>query len=158
MDNLDNISEELVIDRAIKGEEIALRYLLEKYQAFAFTIALRIVKNREDAEEVVQDGFIKAFKMLRSFKGSGKFSTWLYRIIYNTALTTIRGHKIFLDSIDDSFNENMSTIKQYQEGFVNLKNEDQKNYLQMAIAEHLLAKYLYHNHWMAIGEPDPSNP
>lgn len=134
MDDLHNISEESLIDRAIKGEEAALRSLLEKHKAFAFTIALRIVKNREDAEEVVQDGFIKAFKALRSFKRSGKFSTWLYKIIYHTALTSIRGKKIFMDSLEDSFDENLSGIKQTQDGFVSLKNEDQKTYLHMAIA------------------------
>ena len=89
MDQRD-ISEELAIDRAIIGDESALRYLLEKHKAFAFTIAIRIVKNREDAEEIVQDSFVKAFKALRSFKQSGKFSTWLYKIVYNTALTSIR--------------------------------------------------------------------
>ena len=77
------------IDSALRGERKGLEYLVNAYRDMAYTIAFRIVGNREDAEEVVQDSFLKAFKYLNQFKRASKFSTWLYRIIYNTALTKI---------------------------------------------------------------------
>lgn len=124
-------SESLVIEQAIIGDEKALRYLLEKHQSFAFTIALRIVKNREDAEEVVQDGFIKAFNALRSFKRTGKFSTWLYKIIYNTALSSLRRQKgkLILTEPDEQVVVNESN----DSAFEKLKIHDQKKYLEMSI-------------------------
>ncbi|MEL6538151.1 MAG: sigma-70 family RNA polymerase sigma factor [Bacteroidota bacterium] len=132
--NQHEISEGAIIDRAVKGDEVALRQLLEKHKSFAFTIALRIVKNREDAEEIVQDGFIKAFKALRSFKRTGKFSTWLYKIIYNTALTSIRGDKKIFISMKGHSDEQLLPIPEHNDsGLEKLKTEDQKKYLSMAI-------------------------
>lgn len=128
-----NNSESLVIDQAIEGDETALRFLLERHKSFAFTIALRIVKNREDAEEIVQDGFIKAFKALRSFKKSGKFSTWLYKIIYNTALTSIRGGKKSLISMDEHPDNQLPISAHNESGFEKLKTNDQKKYLYIAV-------------------------
>ena len=132
MDQRD-ISEKLAIDKAITGDESALRYLLEKHKAFAFTIAIRIVKNREDAEEIIQDSFVKAFKALRSFKQSGKFSTWLYKIIYNTALTSVRKRKIPLDSKDVHSEDKLVVPDNYSNGFSKMKNDDQEKYLKMAL-------------------------
>ena len=60
--------------------------MVQKYNTLVFTLALRMIKNREDAEEVAQDVFVKAYQALTSFKGDSKFSTWLYRITYNTCL------------------------------------------------------------------------
>ncbi len=129
------ISVESVINRAIKGDETALRHLLDKYKAFAFTIAIRIVKNREDAEEIVQDSFLKAFRALRSYKRSGKFSTWLYKIVYHTALTSIRGNKIIIDHIDQYCDDQLPMSENYSDGLIKLNNEDQKRYLKMAISQ-----------------------
>jgi len=82
-----NYSEENAIERAKVGNEDGYRYLIEKYQTYAFTIAIGIVRNEENAEEVVQDAFIRVFRHIAKFNKSGKFSTWLYRIVYNTSLT-----------------------------------------------------------------------
>lgn len=95
-----NLSEQDAIEKAIEGNPSAYRFLIEKHKNFAFTIAIRIVKNREDTEEVVQDSFVRAFRALENFKGTGKFSTWLYRIVYNTALTKIRNKKILMDTLE----------------------------------------------------------
>ena len=64
--------------------------LVDRYKDLAFTIAFRILGKREDAEEVVQDAFVKAFQNLSSFRQKAKFSTWLYRIVYNTAISKKR--------------------------------------------------------------------
>lgn len=92
--------ERLLIANAIKQDATACRQLLEKYSRYAFSIAIKIVKNREDAEEVVQDSFVKAFRALRNFNGEGKFSTWLYKIVFNTALTRIRNKSVVMDTLE----------------------------------------------------------
>ena len=128
-----SISEKSVIDRAIKGEESAYRFLLEKYKSFAFTIALRIVNNREDAEEIVQDAFIKAFKSISRFKRVGKFSTWLYKIVYHTALTKIRGTRIETDPIEEHLSHLLSVPDTYKTGFNKLQQDDQIKYVNRAM-------------------------
>lgn len=128
-------SEGQIIDQAIEGNESALRYLLERYKGFAFTIAIRIVKNREDAEEIVQDSFIKAFKALKKFKRSGKFSTWLYKITYNTALTSKRKGKLETNPMEEYLEDKLSIPDNYSNGFLKLKNDDQEKYLKIAIGQ-----------------------
>ena len=90
----DRNSEDHYLDKAIHGERTGLEYLVDAYKEMAYTIAIRIVSNSEDAEEVVQDSFLKAFKYLDQFKRASKFSTWLYRIIYTTALTKLGSRKL----------------------------------------------------------------
>lgn len=83
-------AEDQFLQQAIAGERRALERLVHKHQAMAYTVALRVVGNQQDAEEVVQDAFLKAFGALAQFQQAAKFSTWLYRIVYNTALTRQR--------------------------------------------------------------------
>ncbi|MCF8715057.1 RNA polymerase sigma factor [Joostella atrarenae] len=78
------------IKRVLEGNTNAFSYFVDTYQDLAFTVAIRILKNREEAEDVVQDAFIKCYHSLRSFKGDSKFSTWLYRIVYHSALDKCR--------------------------------------------------------------------
>jgi RNA polymerase sigma factor (sigma-70 family) len=85
--------EDELLKKAALGDRAGIAYLVNTYKDFAFTIALGIVSNREDAEEVVQDSFVKAFASLGKFKNTAKFSTWLYKIIYNTSITKIQYRK-----------------------------------------------------------------
>ncbi|NJN28348.1 MAG: sigma-70 family RNA polymerase sigma factor [Cyclobacteriaceae bacterium] len=78
------------IDKVLKGNLPSYAILIEKYKRLAFTLALRIVKNHEDAEEVTQDAFLKAFRALDTFKQESRFSTWLYKIVYHTSLSRLR--------------------------------------------------------------------
>jgi RNA polymerase sigma-70 factor (ECF subfamily) len=91
-----------LIDRIIAGEEALYATLVNKYKSYAFTIALKIVGNRAEAEEVAQDGFIKAFNYLSKFNRDAKFSTWLYRIVFNTAISYKRKNRVQFDSIENS--------------------------------------------------------
>jgi RNA polymerase sigma-70 factor (ECF subfamily) len=68
-----------------------------------FTIVLKIIENREDAEDITQEIFIKVFKSIQQFREDSEFSTWLYRIAYNTTLSELRKRKLSFTSIDDSF-------------------------------------------------------
>lgn len=81
------MNENQRVQQVLSGNTSAFAYFVEAYQDMAITIAHRICGNMQDAEDVVQESFVKAFRNLRSFRSDSKFSTWLYRIVYNTAIT-----------------------------------------------------------------------
>lgn len=82
--------DQLYIAKVLKGDTNAFSFLVEKYKDMVFTLAIKITKNREEAEEISQDSFIKAFKSLNKFKGDSKFSTWLYKIAYNNCMDRVK--------------------------------------------------------------------
>ncbi len=90
-----------IIQLVLAGHSSAYVQLVERYQNLVFTIVLRYVKVREDAEEVAQDVFVKAYRSLADFKGASKFSTWLYTIATTTSLSFLRKKKIEIHSLDD---------------------------------------------------------
>ena len=89
-----------IISQVLGGDTQAYAVLVNRYQNYVFTLALRFTKNREDAEEVAQDIFIKAYRALKDFKGNSKFSTWLYTIVNNTCITFLRKKKLETYSLD----------------------------------------------------------
>ncbi len=90
-----------LIKAVLNGNQPAFQRLVERYQHFVFTIALRILKTREEAEEAAQDVFIKVYKTLGNFEKKSKFSTWLYTVTYRTAIDIARKKQLLTDSIDD---------------------------------------------------------
>ncbi|MCE2611492.1 RNA polymerase sigma factor [Flavobacteriaceae bacterium D16] len=86
-------SDQHLTQRLKEGDKQALRSLIELYKHMVYTLALRIVHNEEDAEEVSQDTFIKAYQSIEGFKGDSKLSTWLYRIAYHRSLDYIKKNK-----------------------------------------------------------------
>ncbi|MGZ3778341.1 MAG: RNA polymerase sigma factor [Mucilaginibacter sp.] len=95
------LSDIELIQQTLSGNQAAYADLVKRHQRFVFTLAMRFCKGREDAEEVAQDCFIKAYRSLSSFQGQSKFSTWLYSIVYTTAMTFLRKKRVDTDSIDD---------------------------------------------------------
>jgi RNA polymerase sigma-70 factor (ECF subfamily) len=93
-------SDREVITRVLQGEQKAYEVLVTRYQSFVFSIALRYTKNREDAEELAQNAFIKAYRCLNDYRGDAKFSTWLYTIVSSLCLTFLRKKKLPMHSID----------------------------------------------------------
>jgi RNA polymerase sigma-70 factor (ECF subfamily) len=85
--------DQLYMDKVIKGDTNAFVHLVDAYKNMVFSLAFKMTKNREEAEEVSQDTFIKAFKNLHKFKGDSKFSTWLYRIAHHACLDAIKKNK-----------------------------------------------------------------
>ena len=77
----------------LNGDTQEFSILVDQYKDLVFTVAIRTLKNREEAEEVAQDTFIKVFKSLKNFKGDAKLSSWIYRIAYNTCLDRVKKHK-----------------------------------------------------------------
>jgi len=107
------------VQRVLAGNTAAFAVLVEKHSDMAFTIANKIVRSREDAEEIAQDAFVKAYQSLRSFKGDSKFSTWLYRIVYNAAISHTRRKKqdftqlderVVSDTTEDEIFENLDML------------------------------------------------
>lgn len=90
-----------LIQLVLAGDQSVYAQLVKRYQNFVFTIALRYVKSREDAEEVSQDIFVKAYRSLADFKGASKFSTWLYTITTTTCLSFLRKKKLEVHSLDN---------------------------------------------------------
>jgi RNA polymerase sigma factor (sigma-70 family) len=93
-------SDTELIDKVLGGDKEAYADLMKRHQRFVFTLALRFTKNREDAEEIAQDCFIKAYRSLNTFRNTSKFSTWLYSIVYTTAMTFLRKKRLDIQSID----------------------------------------------------------
>ena len=88
-----NNNDQLYINKVINGDTNAFAYLVDEYKNMVYSLAYKMTKNKEEAEEISQDTFIKAFKNLSKFKGDSKFSTWLYRIAYHTSLDAIKKNK-----------------------------------------------------------------
>lgn len=89
------------IEQVLNGRIDAYGFIVDHHKDRVFNLAYRICSNREDAEEIAQDSFLKAFRSLNGFKMKSSFSTWLYRIVYNTAISHIRTKKQVVQSIDD---------------------------------------------------------
>ena len=94
-------SDSEIISLVLKGDHNAYALLVERYKSYVFTLTLRFTKNREDAEEVSQDIFVKAYRSLADFKGTAKFSTWLYTIVNTTCITFLRKKRLDVKSLDD---------------------------------------------------------
>jgi RNA polymerase sigma factor (sigma-70 family) len=90
-----------IISRVLQGDRQIFAELVNRYRHLVFTIALRYTANREDAEEIAQDVFVKAYRSLADFRHDSKFSTWLYAITTNTCITFLRKKKIITRSLDN---------------------------------------------------------
>lgn len=120
------------IDKILKGDKNAYASLINKHKNLVFTIAVKILKNREDAEELAQDVFIKAFEVLSTFKKESKFSTWLYRIAFNMAISKTRKKKLETYNLETEIIENFS-IDEIVPDLQELTDEEQKNCIEKAL-------------------------
>lgn len=93
-------NDQILINQIIDGDTNAFSILVDNYKDLVFTLAFRMLKNKEEAEEVAQDTFIKTFKSLEKFKGDSKFSTWIYRVAYNTCLDRIKKNRKHLNDVE----------------------------------------------------------
>lgn len=87
------IDDRVLVERIQGGDEQAFRVLFERYHRRAFSVAFGVVKNKQDALDVVQDGFVKVHKHIGNFQGTSSFYTWLYRIIMNLSIDHVRRRK-----------------------------------------------------------------
>ncbi|WP_184544083.1 RNA polymerase sigma factor [Mucilaginibacter sp. FT3.2] len=124
-----------LITQTLAGNQSAYADLVKRHQRFVFTLAMRFSKTREDAEEIAQDCFIKAYRSLASYNAQAKFSTWLYTIVYNTAMTFLRKKRIATDSMDDE--ATFIQVENHQSAFDtdNVENKSRSFYLNQAIEQ-----------------------
>ncbi|HMG06991.1 MAG TPA: sigma-70 family RNA polymerase sigma factor [Mucilaginibacter sp.] len=129
------LSDIELIEQTLAGNQSAYADLIKRHQRFVFTLAMRFAKGREDAEEIAQDCFIKAYRSLASFQGQSKFSTWLYSIVYTTAMTFLRKKRITTDSIDDE--DTYIQVENHESGYDtdNVENKSRSFYLNQAIEQ-----------------------
>jgi RNA polymerase sigma-70 factor (ECF subfamily) len=104
--------DNVLIDQVLKGYSQAFGRLVEKYESFVYTIVLRVLHNRNDAEDASMEVFVKAYQGLGRFNRKADFSTWLYRIAYNTAVSEFRKRsKRKMEISDDALLMKISAIE-----------------------------------------------
>ena len=125
----------MLIESVLNGHTDQYSTLVKRHQRFVFTLALRFAKNREDAEEIAQDCFVKAYKALGTFKQTSKFSTWLYTITYTTAMTFLR--KKQLDTLSISDDETFIQLENHTSAFManSYEKKDSYKFLNEAITQ-----------------------
>ncbi|MCF8345272.1 MAG: sigma-70 family RNA polymerase sigma factor [Bacteroidales bacterium] len=94
------------VKRILEGDTAAFSALVDKYKDWVFTIVFRILRNREETEETAQDVFLKAYRSLNKYRGKSKFSTWLFSIAYNTAISKSRKRKLKTADLEEKLIEN----------------------------------------------------
>ena len=125
-------ADRILIEQVLQGDGSAYEALVNRYKNMAYTIAYRITRSNEDAEEVAQDAFLKAYNHLSEFKKESKFSTWLYSIVYNAAISKTRKKKLDTSTINDEMIENVGwedSVNQLSE----LNQADQQHYIREAL-------------------------
>jgi len=125
-------TDQIYIDKVLQGDTNAFAYLIDKYKNMVYTISIKIVKDHEDAEEIAQDSFLKAYQKLDTFKGKSKFSTWLYTIVYRNSISKIRKKNIVTTDIDAFVLDNHTTDLEFPQ-IEAIKNGEQKKYVAKAI-------------------------
>lgn len=127
--------DQYYIDAILKnGETNAFAFLVDRYKHMVFTLAMKMIKNTEEAEEISQDVFLKAYQALDSFKGESKFSTWLYKIAYYRSLDYLKKHKRHLrtSSIDDEVEFHLPSV---ENTMAQLMVEERNSTLRKAIGQ-----------------------
>ena len=122
------LNDNEIISQVLNGNQQAYAVLVNRYQNYVFTLCLRIVKGREDAEEVAQDVFIKAYKYLADFRGASKLTTWLYTIVNNTCISFLRKKKLDIHSLD---NEKVFEVADSQDSGMRANLVEQKSRISM---------------------------
>jgi len=129
------INDQILINQILAGDANAFTQLVNRYKDLVFTLALRMLKNREEAEEVSQDTFVKTYRSLNKFKGDSKFSTWIYKVAYNSCLDRIKKNKKYLNDVEiNEFTEHQ--VKTVDNAFDALVEEERNQLIQECL--HLL--------------------
>lgn len=121
--------ENRLIDLILAGDRQRYAQLVDVHKNFVFTIAYKVVENREDAEEVAQDAFVKAYRSLNNFNRRARFSTWLYRIAFNTAISHKRKKRLKAEDIEKKERD----IPHAEPPEAHLEHRDKQVYLSKAM-------------------------
>ncbi len=129
---MSNKPDTYYITQTLNGNVNTYAFLIEKYKHMVFTLSIRIVKNREEAEEISQDVFVKAYTNLKSFKGDSKFSTWIYKIAYYASLDVIKRNKkqINSENIDEIYEGDLGVL---QDALSYLEEKERKSIIKKSL-------------------------
>lgn len=126
---MENLDDQYYIGQVVDGNTNVFSVLVDRYKDMVFSLALKMIKNKEEAEEVSQDTFIKIYNSLNKFKGDSKFSTWIYKITYNTCLDRLKKNKKFESIISiDEFSDHF--VKNIDDAFSTLEENERKQTIQ----------------------------
>ena len=128
-----DLSDLEIIESIKNGNNSDYSLLIDKYKNKAFSMLVRMLKNEMDAEEVLQDSFLRAYNGLRNFKNEAKFSTWFYRIVYNTALTRLSGKVRKMENETTSIDDMLELKSDYD--YNNSEKADLNRFISEIIKE-----------------------
>ena len=121
-----------LIDRILTGDASAYRELTNRHKDYAYTVAFRIVGNREDAQEIAQDAFMRAFKALNTFNREARFTTWFYRIVFNGAVGFKRKHRLPTQDVEETHDAALGVTDSADA----MKQRERQHYIELAL-QHL---------------------
>jgi RNA polymerase sigma-70 factor (ECF subfamily) len=96
-----DLDDNLIVEKVVSGQRELYRFLVDRHQKQVHALGMSFLRNRDDAADFAQEVFLKAFRSLNQFEGASRFSTWLYRIAYNTALNDVSRRKEYLSLAED---------------------------------------------------------
>lgn len=128
------MDEKQLIKQVLEGDSSSFSYFVDTYQDMAMTIAFRLLRNRQDAEDVVQNAFVKAYYNLHTYRSTSKFSTWFYQIVYNTAITAYNKIK-GLQEVHDVENKVIEPLLSRSNPADSMEEQEQKEKVERAIEQ-----------------------
>lgn len=135
------MDETLLIEEAKKGNKTAFEKVIFKYQQKAYNYALRMTGNPTLSEDICQEALIKAYRFIKSFRGDSSFSTWLYRIVYNTCLDywrregNLTGINVYFSEDDEDDIKSDLTDTAFRLFYDRLRQEDIQDLITTLIAQ-----------------------
>lgn len=141
--------DQFYINKIREGNTDLYAVLVDRYKNMAYTIAMKVLGNKDDSQDVAQESFIKAYQQLHTFKGNSKFSTWLYTIVYRTAISKWKENRLETQSIDESIHARFTHEQTFQP-YNQLQIKDEQEFVNQAIqrlprTEALLVTLFYIN-------------
>ena len=125
--------ETQILRRVTAGDANAYSLIVERYKNMAFTLAFRILRNREDAEEAAQDAFLKCYYGLNDFKFDSSFGTWLYRIVYTSSVSLLRKRKSTMTTNESANIDDELSLSDINDALKKFRAEEQKHYVTTAM-------------------------
>jgi len=132
------LDETILVEKAKNGDKAALSQLVNAYSGRIYNLALRILRNKEDAEDILQETFLTVVEKLHTFDGRSGFFTWIYRIATNASLMKLRKKKLVFKDLgnDEEYNESMESrvfVDWSQDPSINIYDEEVKTKINEAV-------------------------
>jgi RNA polymerase sigma-70 factor (ECF subfamily) len=134
------LDETILVEKAKNGDKLALSKLVNTYSGRIYNLALRILRNKEDAEDILQETFLTVVEKLHTFDGRSGFFTWIYRIATNASLMKLRKKKLVFQDLgnDNEYNDNIENrifVDWTQDPSINIYDEEVKEKIDDAVSK-----------------------